>query len=313
MRSVAGWAIAFALGLPIVGGNAQTASVGPAPVQSGAPSSELMEACEPLFEQGGWVIRNKLFAFERVFGKKALSWTNADFDKVIVLARACHGIRKGETFIDGNNWTSMINAARERVLPISHIAKQVDDFGKGLGVQEITLPPCWAFLDYAYDAYAQTDSSPSYFGKSFMAMNDEDLNKSILYVNQCLAFLPDYALSSRGARVADTTRLLNQIMDRALIIQKRRQEYAAAPRGEFDLLVEIDGVKIYPTFTGPETREMLIRYNKAANQRRRFTPETVSVLVRLTDKVMERNASAYDKAYAEAVKAKVEEEIFRRP
>lgn len=278
-----------------------------------APTPELVEACEPLFEQGGWVVRNKLFAFERVFGKRALTWTNEDFDKVITLARACHGIRKGETFIDGNNWTSMINAARERVLPISHIAKQVDDFGKKLGVREITLPPCWSFLEYSYDAYAQSDSSASYFGKSFMAMNDEDLEKSILYVNQCLAFLPDYALSSRGIRVADTTRLLNQIMDRALIIQKRRQDYANSPKGEEDLVIDIEGVRIYPTFTAPETREMLLRYNKAANQKRRFTPETVGVLVRLSDRVLEKNSSAYDKAYAEAVKAKVQEEIFRRP
>ena len=272
-----------------------------------------MAACKPLFDEGGWVIRNRLFAFERVFGKKALSWTNEDYDKVITLARACHGIKVGETFIDGNNWVAMINAARERVLPISQIAKQVEEFGHTLGVKAIVLPPCWSFLDYRYDAYEQSDSSESFFGVSFMAMSDEDLAKSVLYVNQCLAYLPDYALSSRGMRIADTTRILNQIMDRALIIQKRRQDYAASSPGPDDLVIEIGGVRILPTFTAPETREMLLRYNKAASQRRRFTPETLSMLVRLSDKVLERNGSAYDKAYAEAVKAKVQEEIFRRP
>lgn len=277
------------------------------------PSPELMTACKPLFDEGGWVVRNRLFAFERVFGKRALSWTADDYDKVVALARACHGIRLGETFIDGNNWVAMINAAKERVLPISQIAKQVEAFGQSLGVKDITLPPCWAFLDYKFDAYEQTDSSPSFFGISFMAMSDEDLAKSVLYVNQCLAYLPDYALSSRGLRIADTTRILNAIMDRALIIQKRRADHVASQPGPDDLIIEIDGVRILPTFTGPETREMLIRYNKAAAQKRRFTPETLSLLVRLSNKVLEKNASVYDKAYAEAVKAKVDEEIFRRP
>lgn len=300
------------LPMPMPAPPAQASRPAPPPVAQPGVEAFSDPSCEPLLAQPPWMVKNKLFAFEVVFGKKAIDWTDEDYRALALKARDCHGVRKGKYRIEATEWYTQISAAREKLLPLVEISKAVAKFGEQLAPEEIVFPECPAVLEWKLDAYSQEDGSRRMFGKSFVAMGEGDLDRAIKYVNQCLAFLPDYAFIAKAWRPEVTVEFVNKVMDRALVVQKRRKDWATWDRKETDIVVEQEGVVIPPTMASLEAREMILRYNKASAQMRRFSPETIARLVQLSDGVLSGNRTLYDKLYGEAVRNRVQEEIFRR-
>ncbi len=269
-------------------------------------------ACAPLSLEEGWVVRDKLIAFSVVYGKPALDWTEDDYRNLVNLAKACHNVVIGRTTIDGNNWATMLGAAYDVVMPVALMARQVETYAVALGSDGLRLPRCPAMLDFHTDPYTLADNSQDIFGTSFMAATDDDLNRVVLYANQCLTYLPEYARLAKQWRASDGEELLGRLMDRALFVIKRRQDWADWNRRDTDVLVRVDGLVVPPTMTSRKAREMIERYDRAAAPGRRFTSETVSVLVRMVDEVMEVNATQYDMLYAEAIQKRVQDQIFNK-
>ncbi|AOG03477.1 hypothetical protein [Bosea sp. RAC05] len=282
--------------------------------QHGWSAEDYAKACSPLLAESASRIRLRLLAFEPVFGKAAIKWSAEDYQKVVDLARACHGFSRNGEMVDGNNWKAMVEGARDAVLPVAEKAIQVDEYARTLTTEAIRLPACWRMADFKIDPHAMTDTSKEVFGQSFMQMSDSDLETAVKYVNECLLYLPDYAKSVKGWREAQGKELVGAIMDKALLILKRRAEWREWGHRETDLVInDADGAQIPPTMLSRTAREMVLRFNKAAALRRRFTPESISVLVKIADDVVAENKNAYDLAYAEAVSKRIQEEIFRRP
>src|SRR5690606_38083360 len=103
------------------------------------------------------------------------------------------------------------------------------------------------------------------------------------------------------------------IMDRALIIQAKRQEWTFWPnRLDSDVTVQIDGANIPPTFTSERTKKLIRRFNKAATFPGGFSLDTVQALISQADTVIEEDRSLADKAYAEEIKLRVQADIFAR-
>lgn len=287
---------------------------GTAPVaKPPAPKPEDDSPCAPLSRETSTTVARRLEAFETVFGKKAINWTSTDYDKVIALATACQGVRVGNGMVvHAPDWIASVNQARKQVLEISQIAQAVDDYARSLKPEQIKFPFCDKILDFTVDAYTQADNSAAIFGLSLMRMGDGDLDRVVKFTNYCITYLPAYATSARGWLKERTMDAVYKLMDRALLMQKRREEWAAMQRRPSDLVINVDGVDVPPVYASLPAREMVMRFNRATALQRRFTPETVSVLVKMSDEVLTKNASAYDKLYAEAVKQRLQDEIFRR-
>ncbi len=307
-------ALPVIIGISMIGAAALAQDQGSARVGTQWSLEEYDKACAPLLKTSAGATRLNLLQFKTVFGKPAIRWDEKDYQQVINLARACHGYSKQGTLVDGNNWRAMIEAARDKVLPVAERSIQVEEYAAGLAKDAIKFPQCSQLLEFEIDPVSMKDSSAEMFGQSFMLMSDKDLNASVQYVNECLLFLPDYAQAVKGWREAQGKEHLHKIMDKPLIILKRRQEWRDWEKRPSDLLVQDEfGAVIPPTMTSKTTREMILRYNKAAALIRRFTPETISILVKLADDVTMESKNAYDIAYAEAVRRRVQDEIFRRP
>lgn len=302
------------IALSMIGAAALAQDQGPARPGSQWSSEEYEKACSPLLKTSAGDTRLQLLQFKAVFGKPAVRWTEKDYQQVIELARACHGYSKQGAMVDGNNWRAMIEGARDKVLPVAERSIQVDEFAASLPKDAIKFPQCSQLLDFEIDPVSMKDSSAEMFGQSFMLMSDKDLNASVQYVNECLLFVPDYAQAVKGWREAQGKEHLNKIMDKPLLIMKRRLEWRDWEKRPSDLIVQDEsGAVIPPTMTSRTTREMILRYNKASALIRRFTPETISILVKFADDVTMESKNAYDIAYAEAVRRRVQDEIFRRP
>ena len=140
--------------------------------------------------------------------------------------------------VDGNNWRAMIEGARDKVLPVAERSIQVDEFASGLAKDAIKFPQCSQLLEFEIDPVSMKDSSAEMFGQSFMLMSDKDLNAAIQYVNECLLFVPDYAQAVKGWREAQGKEHLNKIMDKPLIILKRRLEWRDWEKRPSDLIVQ---------------------------------------------------------------------------
>ena len=266
--------------------------------------------CAALTKEEGWKTRNKLTSFQVVFGKPAILWTETDFQGLISLAKACHNVQVGATLIDGNNYAAMMNSAFESVMPVAILARRTEQYARVLAPKALKLPPCYEILDYKLDSWASTDNSATIFGADFMAVGDEDLQKTVNYANQCLLYLPDYAQSSRNLRRNVTEDLLGAVMDRCLLILKRRQDWADWAKHPTDIVITIDGVTIPPTMTSHMAREMIMRYDRAASTQRSFTPELVASLMRTVDEVKAQNVSKPDNLYADEVEKRVHQQIF---
>lgn len=267
------------------------------------------DACSYLYVPA-FEVRDQLTSFKKVFGKRAIYWTADDFEAVRELARKCNGVGPDDAKVAAFTWGEMISAAERIVLPIASLHRQVRAFAETLGSDGITYPDCWRLFDWTQDDYKQTDASASFFGRSYMAMTDADLARSVKYVNQCLIYLPEYA-SRTGRNRGDAQIFVYKAMDKALLVQKRRSEYDAAHRRPTDLVLTIDGVEVLPTFLAATTREMVLRHDRLAQTGRRFTPEMVAGLMRLAEDVFGENKSVWDTAYAEAVKERLRKEVFQ--
>jgi hypothetical protein len=277
----------------------------------GTPPSDAI--CAAVARESSWEVRDRLRNFETVYGKPSIRWTTDDFERLIGVARSCNAFPVGGGgFIDGSNWTSMILNAFDSVMPVAQLAAKVDAYGASLGALEAKLPSCQALLDYVKDDWALTDNSAAVFGVDFMRLKDDDLDKVTRYVNECLVYLPDYALAAKGVRQNDSTALLDAVMDRALLIVKRRADYAVWPRSNYDIHLVRDGVEIVPTFSSALAREMVQWYDRLAASGRRFTPEMVATMIRLADDVESQRKSAFDIDFAQIVRQRVQDMIFRK-
>jgi len=283
-----------------------------------APAPSRFETCLPLLREKAGDVRAKMDLMVPVFGKRSHLWTREDYAKVADLARYCDGVqaRDGRS-VDARDWQDMLAGAAAHLQRLNELAAQVEGFAKTLRPEQITLPPCQALVDYSQSEDGGEDSSAEVFGRSFLAMSDHDLDVSVRYVNQCLVFLPKFSFNVKSWGEGDTKAHVNRIIDAALLVLKRRQDWAQWERKDTDIVVMHDGGVVPPTMTIPLTRELIVRYNKAAALKRRFTPETISVLMRNAEEILEQygNASTvtiFDKLYAEEVKRRVQEDIFRR-
>ncbi len=267
-------------------------------------------SCAPIAAEDGWAVKDRLLGMQVVYGKPAIDWGEADYRGIIALARACNrAIVDGKT-IDGDSWANMIVGAYDRVSPVAGLARQVESFRAALGSDGVRLPRCPALLDFEVDTYAQRDDSARLFGTDFLAQTDDDLNRVVLYANQCLTYLPDYAFMARSWQPDRARDMLGRVMDRALLVVKRRQDWAEWDRRDTDLVLRLDGLVVPPTMTSPRAREMIERYDRAAAAGRKFTSDSVVALVRLSDDVLEANVNALDVLYAEEVRRTIHRQIF---
>lgn len=299
-------------------------SAGPGPAQ---PSAEVVAthpsipfladgaqpapgACAPIAADDGWAVRDRLVSLGTVYGKPAMDWAEADYRGLIALARACHHVTVDGRLIDGVNWAQMISFAYERVTPVADLARQVDAYGVALGSDGIRLPRCPALLDFEADAYSQRDASARLFGVDFLAQTDDDLNRVVLYANQCLTYLPDYGRMARSLIPGRVSDVLGRVMDRALYVVKRRQDWAEWDRRDTDVVMRVDGIVVPPTMTSPKARDMIERYDRAATSGRKLTSDTVVALVRMSDDVIEANDNAFDILYADEIRRVIHKQIF---
>ena len=183
---------------------------------------EYEKACSPLFIEPVAKVRQKMLAYDTVFGKPAIRWDETDYLQLIGLAAACNGIKRDGFVIDGNNWKATIEGVRNIVLPVALLATEVDKFAAKLPLENINLPACWRLLDFTFEYYDMTDKSKEMFGRSFMQMSDNDLDSAVKYTNECQLFLPDLAKASKGWREIETRDKLDKIMDKILTIKQRR-------------------------------------------------------------------------------------------
>ncbi len=268
--------------------------------------------CAALSRETSTSVAARLQAFETVYGKRAINWTQEDFDRVVALAYSCQGfVAKGGNTVHAPDWAQSISQARQKVTEMAALVKAVEEYGRNLKPDAVRMPFCGKVLDYTLDDFQQADNSRDLFGQDVLEMSDGDLDKVVRYVNYCIAYLPEYANSTRGWLPENTLKAIYRIMDRALLVQKRRQEYVGWQKRPTDLVVQVNGVPVPPTMTTSDTREMILRFNRATALQKRFTPETVATLLKLTDEVMVKPATVYDRLYAEAVKQRLQTEIFR--
>jgi hypothetical protein len=281
--------------------------------QAPKPAEWSLEACKVIYKDKAVDLKNRMFSFQPVYGKKAINWTEKDYVDLLALAAACNGVivGGGDRF-DAKAWPGTVNMVRQRMLPVSQVAKVIAERTSRIKPEAIRVPSCEDFLQFSFDAYETADSSERVFGQSFLAMSLADLERSVSYTNLCLAYLPDYAQIAAGMRKEVTRDLLNRVMDRALIVQKRRLEWEALPRYDTDLVLDREGIVIPTTMLSPDAREMVARFNRSSALRRPFSPEAIGLLLRMADDVLRDDRSAFDKLYANAVRARCQQEIFRK-
>ncbi len=295
---------------------ARAAQAAPAPAYSTgiptAPASGPVRAasCSPLVMENGSTFEARMRRFDTVYGKSALDWTEADFDGLSRLLDACHGVEFGGSAPDSSNWRNAIDHSHDIVLPVAEVVHQVDEYGRGLGSDGVALPRCLALLDFKADPYTLDDNSKDVFGVRLLAATEDDLNRVVLYANQCLLYLPVVAKGSRNIAEVDTENQLGRVMDKALLILKRRHDWADWRKRDTDVILNVEGVVVPPTMTSNKARELIERYDRAAAPGRKFTPETVSYLVRMADEVVADNVTAYDRMYAEEIQRRVQDQIF---
>lgn len=276
--------------------------------------SDIEAACAPLFQVPD-AVGNALTSFTTVFGKPAIDWTDEDYAQVVNLAAACDGMAyNGHDRVDASWWRSTIAHARERNAELSVLNRTIREMSADLGADAIVLPNCSSVLDYAVDDYARTDNTRDLFGVDLMAMTDDDVERVATFVNYCLTLLPDYAYRNRMWRDGDIERTAGRLLDRALLVRQRREDWRATRRSASDVVVSVDGAEIPPTMLESGTRELVKRYNDTARQGRRFTPEMLAGMLNLIDEVERLDRSAWDRAYAEEVRGRLNAHIFdRRP
>lgn len=260
------------------------------------------------------VVATQLENWDTVFGKPAIEWTEEDYKQLLDLAYACNGAFTADgVVVDGKLWYDAISKAEEEVFPVAGVHQEIMRRAAQAGADQITYPACAALVTYIQDDIAMTDGSKALFGVDYMAMTDADLQRAIDHINNCTAFLPDFASDHLGVTKRETNTLLNQMMTKALYIQAHRNEWKYW-RGKkpTDLIVKIDGVEILPTFTSAKTRAMVQRFNRAASFPGGFSLETISALVQIADDILNDSPTAYDADYANEVKRLVQKDIFDR-
>jgi hypothetical protein len=113
--------------------------------------------------------------------------------------------------------------------------------------------------------------------------------------------------------MVDAKNRLYAVMDRSLLIQKRREDFKLwRNKRPTDLIVTYQGVAVPPTFVSQRTRKLVDRYNKAISYPGGLSMETISALIAISDEVIEQRDSAIDVAYAEEIKKNVQRGIFDR-
>jgi hypothetical protein len=270
--------------VPDARGEAPSAPRAPAaePQSDASGKAWSKDSCKKLYDVGALQVQNDFLSFKPVFGKKSINWTDEDYKSLIALARACNGFSPGDgNPLDYRPWATMVNNIRNRILPIAGKAEIIIGRIDKVKVEGIRKPNCEEMIGFKLNAYEGRDSSQDLFGVDFMAMSLSDLEKTVSITNLCLGYLPDYAHALGGWRKEGVREEIYRVMDRALIIQKRRLEWEALPRYDTDLVLDREGILVPTTFTSPDAREMISRFNKSTALRKPFSPETIGVLLRM--------------------------------
>lgn len=259
-------------------------------------------------------VANRLTNFEDVFGKNAIEWGPDDYEQLLDLAFACNGAAATDGFVvKADDWHEAIEDAKEEVYPVAGVHQEIMRLARALGSDGVKLPICQAFLAYKHDDKEMTDNSAALFGLSLMTLTDADIERVIAHTNNCLAFLPEFALRHLGTTQKRATLTLYAVMDRALYIKGRREDWKFwKDKKTTDVLVKIDGTLILPTFTSPKTKQLITRYNRAASFPGGLSLETISALISISDDILDESKSVYDVAYATEVKRLVQKGIFDR-
>lgn len=259
-------------------------------------------------------IGNKLLAFEDAFGKNALNWHDEDYEQLFALVEACDQVQIDGRVVTAAVWRSIIDNARVKIYPLAETHRQVMERAARPGSNDIPMPDCINLAKFTREADISVDSAAEIFGKPFLAFTDDELRHVIDHSNQCLAFLPEFMLMKFGAPPDVTTKILYEMMDRALLIQAHREDWKYwQGRAATDVKIAIDGVEIIPTLASLEAQRLVKRYNQAAKFPGGLSTQTISLLISLSDKVLEDEASGeIDKAFASEVKGLVQKDIFER-
>jgi len=271
------------------------------------------DACLPLLVSPNTIYQS-LSKYETVFGKPAIEWRKKDYDQLISLATACDGVGDGVgTTISAHDWVEMVGKALKNVYTKAAMHQQIMDWAKAMKVDDIHLPDCGTLVQYTPPGKNLQDNSENIFGVPLYGMTPNDLMMAIKHMNNCMAFLPNNGLSPFGVSTAQVNTSVNAMIDRALLIQIRNREWnssAWSGRSPTDFILEFHGYEVPPTLLTDEGKALVRRYNNA-NRSNGMTLDATYNLMAFTSALLENDPPDIDRAYAEAIKEKLNDGIFR--
>lgn len=248
------------------------------------------------------------------FGKPAIEWTRKDYDQLLKLATACSGVLlpNGIT-IDGAQWRKVVDNALRKVFTVAAQHQEVMRRSKAFRTDDIVLPDCGKLAIYKPPARELHDNSAEIFGVPLYGMTRADLDAAIAHMNNCMGFLPKNGQVAFGVPPALAQRVVYAMMDQALIIEARHEEWKTWDKRPTDIQVEFEGYSVPPTFLLEETKALVRRYNRAAAMASGLTLDAVYNLVSITEGMLDDNELRdVDRAYTEAIKKAVADRIFKQ-
>lgn len=277
-----------------------------------SPAAAWGQACVQLAMIDEVSLRDSLKSLsDDVLGKPALAWGEADFDGLLATAKYCHNYSNGTRTIRFGSWQSMLNQARETVLPISKRLHETERAVSQLTLSKGKLPNCVKAIEFSFKSDDGFDNSAALFGQDLAESTPADIDTMISYIQICGEYLPHVAALKLSVDEKSITSFLQQTVERMHSVRDRIVNRGARQPRDSDLKALHDGRAIPVILLSEATYRLVSEVNDIRAGVKRSNNRDISRLTSEAWRIAtDPDTSAIDREYAGVAEQAMKDLIF---
>jgi hypothetical protein len=287
---------------------------GTSSAQTGMTPQAEMRACEVLAANQSWSIRTQLSTFQSdVLGRNTLEWRADDFDRILNAAKACDGYqsRKNGLTVWNKDWEDQITQARNYVMPVVEGFSQAVKHAAETPRTVMRVPACPKLLDWRFEPKSFSSNAAEIFGGALFELSAKDLRAASNFASDCANSLAVYAIGKFQIPQERTFGITSRLVEVVNAVADARDDFDKEPKRPTDVVAKIEGFAVPPRLAHERMQMVIRRFNQLNIRGGGMSAEGISELEQGIAAVMNRSdISAVDQAFADAIRARINSDIF---
>ena len=277
-----------------------------------SPAAAWGQACVQLSMIDEVSLRDSLKSLsDDVLGKPALTWQEADFDGLLATAKHCHNFSNGTRTVRFGSWQSMLNQARETVLPISKRLQETERAVAQMTLSKGKLPNCVKAIEFSFQSDDGFDNSAALFGQDLAESTPADIDTMISFIQVCGQYLPHVAALKLSVDEKSINAFLQQTVERMHSVKDRIVNRGGREARASDLKALHDGREIPMILLSESTYRLVSEVNDIRAGMKRSNNRDISRLTSEAWRIAtDPESSAIDREYAGVAEQAMKDLIF---